>query len=205
LRTRLLLLVVAACLSSPSAFAQLAAGDCALANGTRVVILGPSNIDGQFMARDARLNSGSGQSFRAEQLQPTPCPGAAVAQNECFPSDEGQGNSDLEQTVRHALMTSLERSESQTNVSVGDIQVGEPRAWTGGEEVQFGNGDMSRAIVDVKAHYQTCVDEVTDIYEVNDDNNFLCFVASASGEVVCEITGKTGDLDPPTSQTLPKY
>lgn len=205
MRARHLAFAVIGLLWSPSAFAQFAPGDCALANGTPVTILGPSNIDGQFMARDSRLNSGAGQSFREEQLQSVPCPGAAVAQNECFQSDEGQGNGDLEQTVRHALRTSLERSETQTNVSVGDIEVGEPRAWTGGEEVQFGNGDMSKAIVDVKAHYRTCIDEVTDIYEVQDDNNFLCFVAAASGEVVCEITGKTGDLDPPQSQTLSKY
>ncbi|MEJ0013558.1 MAG: hypothetical protein WDM94_13245 [Bauldia sp.] len=197
--------VLAVVLWSPSAFAQFAAGECVLANGTPAVILGPSNIDGQYMARDSRLNQGAGQSFRAEQLQSVPCPGAAVAKNVCFESDEGQGASDLEQTVRHALRTSLERSETQTNVSVGEIAVGEPRAWTGGEEIQFGNGNMDLAVVDVKAHYKTCVDQVTDIYLTDQENNFLCYSAAATGEVVCEITGSTADVRPPTSQSLPKY
>ncbi|HVZ14475.1 MAG TPA: hypothetical protein VG894_08455 [Bauldia sp.] len=190
---------------SPAAFAQFAAGDCVLANGTPAVILGPSNIEGQYMARDSRLNQGAGQSFRADQLQSVPCPGEAAAKNVCFESDEGQGASDLEQTVRHALRTSLERSETQTYVSVGEVQVGNPREWTGGEETQFGIGDMSKAIVDVRATYRTCVDQVTDIYLTQQENNFVCFVAAANGEVVCEITGSTGDLQPPTSQSLPKY
>lgn len=201
----LLALAFGLVLWSPAAFAQFAPGECVLANGTPAVILGPSNVDGQYMARDSRLSAGAGQSFRADQLQSVPCPGAAVAKNVCFESDEGQGASDLEQTVRHALRTSLERSEFQTNVSIGDIDVGAPRAWTGGEEVQYGTGDMSRAIVDVKAHYQTCVDQVTDIYLSRKHNNFVCFVAAATGEVVCEITGTTGDLEPSTSQSLPKY
>jgi hypothetical protein len=201
----LLAMAAAMILWSPSAFAQFAPGECALANGTPVVILGPSNVEGQFMARDSRLQAGAGQSFRADQLQSVPCPGAAEAKNVCFESDEGQGNSDLEQTVRHALVTSLERSETKTDVSVSDVQVGEPRAWDGAEEVQFGIGDTSKAIVDVRATYRTCVDEATDIYVTQQQNNFVCFVAAASGEVVCEITGTTGDLAPRTSQTLPKY
>jgi hypothetical protein len=102
-------------------------------------------------------------------------------------------------------VTSLERSETKTYVSVGDVQVGEPRAWNGAEEVQFGIGDTSKAVVDVRASYRTCVDQVTDIYLTQQQNNFLCFVAAANGEVVCEITGSTGDLAPPTSQSLPKY
>jgi hypothetical protein len=192
-------------LSAPAAFAQFNAGDCALANGTPVTILGPSNIDGQFMARDSRLHAGAGQSFREDQLQAVPCPGAQVAKNVCFESDEGQGDSDLEQIVRHALVTSLERSETQTSVSVADVQVGEPREWSGAEEVQFGIGDVTKAIVDVRASYRTCIDQVTDIYLTDQQNNFLCFVAAATGEVVCEITGSTGDLRAPTSQSLPKY
>lgn len=190
---------------SPAAFADFAAGSCVLANGTPAVILGPSNIPGQYMARDSRLNAGAGQSFRAEQLQEVPCPGAAMAQNECFATDEGPSGSDLEQVVRHALVTSLQRSETETNVVIDRVAVGQPRAWTPGDEIQYGIADMTKAMVDVRALYRTCIDQVTDIYQTRQENNFVCYSAAADGEIVCEITGSTGDLEKPTSQSLPKF
>jgi len=201
----LLFALAAAGLAPRAALAQFVAGQCVLAYGRPAVILGDSNVAGQFMARDSRLSEGTGQSFRPDQLTAVPCPGAPVAQNVCFQSDEGQSASELEQVVRHALRTSLERSEYATTVGLDRVVVGEPRAWTDGDVSEFGVGDTSKAIVDARVLYRTCVDQVTDIFIRRLESNFVCFSTAATGEIVCEIAGSTGDLEQETSQTLPKY
>ena len=201
----LLFALAAMALSSHAALADFAAGDCVLARGTPAVIVGPSNVEGEYMARDSRLSEGAGQSFRPDQLKAVPCPGAPVAQNVCFASDEGASASDLEQVVRHALRTSLEQSEYTTTVSLDRVVIGEPHGWTGDEEVEFGAGDPTKAIVDARVLYRTCVDQVTDIYITRQENNFACFSETVDGQIVCEIAGSGPGLEPPTSQTLSKY
>ena len=200
----LLFALAAMVLSSHAALADFAAGDCVLARGTPAVILGPSNVEGEYMARDSRLSAGQGQSFRTDQLKAVPCPGAPVAQNACFQSDEGASASALEQVVRHALRTSLEQSEFATTVSLDRVVIGEPHGWTGDEAVEFGAGDTTKAIVDARVLYRTCVDQVTDIYVTRQENNFACFSQAVDGQVICEIAGSSPGLEPPTSQSLPK-
>ncbi len=189
-----------------SAYAQFAAGDCVVTTngGKPSVVLGPSNVAGQFMVRDLRLPSGTGQSFRPDQLQAIPCPGPAVVQNACFQSDAGAGASELEQAVRGALVVSLSQSQSPTTVAVDRVAVGDPRMWSTAEIQDFEVGDPAQGIVDVRALYRTCVDLMTDIRVTRAENNFVCFVATATGELTCEMTGATPGLEPTTIQALPK-
>ena len=70
-------------------------------------------------------------------------------------------------------------SESTTTVSLDRVLIGQPRPWTGGEEMQFGIGDTTKAIVDARVLYRTCVDEVSDIFVARQERNFSCFSATA--------------------------
>jgi hypothetical protein len=187
--------------------AQYQQGQCArLTNGGRLeTILGPSNVDGQWMVRDARLSEGTGQSLRPEQFAVIPCPGAPVGQ-ECFESTPDTAGHDADQQqVIHVLRTSMERVHKGIfRLRITALDVGAPRAPSYQEGQDILNRDPQSAVVDVHATFDTCADDGAMIRTEHHEQRLMCYNTYDKQGLTCGSIYNP-DVVAPDSQEIPKF
>jgi hypothetical protein len=168
--------------------AQYQPGQCAkLTNGGRLEkIVGPSNVDGQWMVRDARLSSGSGQSLRAEEFTVIPCPGAPVGE-ECFASTPDEtGNTDNQREVIHTLRTNMTRVHREKfTLRFTALNVGEPRMPTLMEDQDILNRAGDSKVVDVQAVFDTCTDDGAIIRTEHHEQKLICYNTADGQGLTC--------------------
>ena len=129
----------------------------------------------------------SQMGVRPEALKSTACPGPVVQKATCFISDpDSNGASELEIAVRGAIREAEARTNEHMTVKFRSISVGEPRAWTAQEQVDFGDGDVTKAIVVAQADYVTCDEDTDTVTEVERQREFRCFVSSLGDQLLCE-------------------
>ena len=179
------------------------AGQCAMVGGVLNTVLGPSNLPGEYMTRDARLHAGGGQSQPVGNIHIVPCT-AAQPKHTCFASDPDKGQNAIDWAIRHYLATNYAHQVNPQTTHFRSVWFGQSRYATTPEQVDFGDGDFSAKVIDAKVAYDTCWDDGATIRVTHFNRYFLCFTSKSTRSFACGIKAAVDMTDDTIDQT-PKY
>lgn len=199
-------LFAALSLLSP-AHAQYQPGQCAtLTNGGRMeTIVGPSNVQGQWMVRDARLATGSGQSLRPEEFTIVPCPMKQIGAT-CFEStQDASGNNEDQRQVIHALRTRLESAHRGIfRVRIDTLDIGVPREPSYQESQDILSREEGSKVVDIRAAFQTCADDGAQLRYETHEWKMMCYNSELDHQLTCGSI-ISPDVVAPQVNEVPKF